>query len=164
MRRTMGAAARLCVLLLIAAWASPAAATPFLDVVDAAITLRPTPTDYANDYVEATGAAGLAVKVKNNGSTGLVLMVRSASATPAIATSDFLVRTLTPPGPGGASLITYTPLAATNLNLWSTGAPQGPFLVVDMDIRVLNLFAYTDAGGAGTTSYTNTLVFTVIEP
>src|SRR5438552_7103988 len=36
MRRTMGAAARLCALLLIAAWAAPAAATPFLDVVDAA--------------------------------------------------------------------------------------------------------------------------------
>jgi len=144
--------------------AFPAGATPFIDIVDSALTLAPTPTDYENDYVEATGAAGIAIKVKNNSSTGLVLMVRSASATPAIAPGDLLVRTATPPGTGGTSLIAYTPLTAANLNLWSTGVTQGPFVVVDMDVRIRNLFNYDDVNGSATTSYVNTLVFTVFEP
>jgi hypothetical protein len=144
--------------------ACPAGATPFIDIVDSALTLTPTPTDYENDYVEATGAAGMAIKVKNNSSAGLVLMVRSASAAPAIALGDLLVRTSTPPGTGGTSLITYTPLGATHLNLWSTGVTQGPFIVVDMDVRIRNLFSYDDANGGATTPYVNTLVFTVIEP
>jgi hypothetical protein len=71
---------------------------------------------------------------------------------------------MTPPGTGGSTLITYTPLGATNLNLWSTGVVQGPFVVVQMDVRIRNLFGYVDAGAAGTTSYTNTLTFTVFEP
>ncbi len=141
-----------------------ARATPFISIVGQAITLTPTPSDYANDFVEVTGAAGMGVKVKNNATTGVVLMVRSASATPAIAIGDLLVRTMTPPGTGGTSLTTYTPLTATNLNLWSTGVTQGPFVTVDMDVRIRNLFTYADAAGAGTTLYTNTLVFTVVEP
>jgi hypothetical protein len=141
----------------------PVTAAPFINILDDAVVLAPTPDDYTNDYVEATGAAGLGVKVKNTSSTGLTLLVRSATASPGIAVGDLLVRTLTPPGTGGVSLTTYTVLGATNLNLWSTGVPQGPFMQVDMDIRIRNLFNY-DADGTYGTSYTNTLIFTVIEP
>jgi hypothetical protein len=148
--------------LLIHANAVSAAA--FINIVTPAITLSPTPTDYANDYAEATGAGGMSVKVKTNSPNGLVLMVRS-SGTPQIASDDLLVRTLTPPGTGGSSLVTYTPLGTINLNLWSTGVAQGPFIIVQMDVRIRNLFGYGDAGGAGgSTSYTNTLTFTVMEP
>jgi len=156
------ASAILCVALL---WFSVgvASATAFINIVTPALTLTPTPTDYANDFVEATGPAGVAVKVKTNSPNGLILMVRS-SGTTQIASSDLLVRTMTPPGTGGSALITYTPLGATNLNLWSTGVAQGPFVVVQMDVRIRNLFGYGDAGAAGTTSYTNTLTFTVFEP
>lgn len=152
---------------LLVGWlmlAPRAEAAAFINIVDAALILTPTPTDYDNDYVEVTGLAGMAIKVKTNSSTGMVLMVRSASGPSPIALGDLLVRTLTPPGIGGTTLATYTPLTATNLNLWSIAVEQGPFTVVDMDVRIRNLFNYDDAAGAGTTSYTNTLVFTVIEP
>jgi hypothetical protein len=143
--------------------ADAASAAAFINIVNPAITLTPTPTDYANDYVEVTGASAISVKVKTNSPNGLILMVRSSGATQ-IASNDLLVRTLTLPGTGGTSLVTYTPLGATNLNLWSTGVAQGPFVVVLMDVRVRNLFGYGDAGAAGTTSYTNALTFTVVEP
>ena len=151
------------VCLALVAHVRVASATAFINLVTPALTLTPTPTDYANDYVEATGPSGVQVKVKTNSPNGLILMVRS-SGSPQIASSDLLVRTTTPPGTGGSTLVTYTPLGATNLNLWSTGVVQGPFVVVQMDVRIRNLFGYGDAGAAGTTSYTNTLTFTVFEP
>jgi hypothetical protein len=42
----------------------PASAAAFINIVTPAITLAPTPTDYANDYVEATGVDGMSVKVR----------------------------------------------------------------------------------------------------
>ena len=141
-----------------------AGAAPFINIVNDALVLTPTPTDYANDYVEATGAAGLAVKVKNTSTNGLMLLVRASSAAPSIAPGDLLVRTLTPPGVGGTTLSTYTVLGPTNMTLWTSGVPQGPFIEVDMDVRIRNLYNYDDTGSVGTTPYTNTLIFTVIEP
>ena len=138
------------------------AAGTFINILDSSLILTPTPADYANDYVEATGASGLGVKVKNTGSAGLTLLVRMATPS-AIAGGDLLVRTLTPPGSGGTTLSAYTALGSTNLTLWTSGVPQGPFFEVDMDVRVRNLFNYDDSAAAGTTSYTNTLIFTVIE-
>lgn len=141
-----------------------AIAAPFINILDNALVITPTPTDYERDYVEVTGAAGLGIKVKTNSSTGMMVMVRSSSANPAIRAGDFLVRTLTPPGRGGTTLSTYTTLGPSNLTLWTTGVAQPPFAQVDMDIRIRNLFNYGDAAIAGTTGYTNTLIFTVIEP
>jgi hypothetical protein len=135
----------------------------FINIVDSALILAPTPTDYAKDYVEATGASGLSVKVKNTGSSGLTLLVRMAAPS-AIAAGDLLVRTLTPPGLGGTTLSAYTAIGSTYLTLWASGVPQGPFVAVDMDVRVRNLFNYDDSATAGTTGYTNTLIFTVVEP
>src|SRR5262249_15913827 len=130
------ATAFLALALLVSAQSVSAAA--FINIVTPALTLTPTPADYANDYVEATGGAGLLIKVKTNSPNGLILMVRS-SGSPQIASSDLLARTLTQPGTGGASLVTYTELGATNLNLWSTGVAQGPFTTVQMDVRIRNL-------------------------
>ncbi len=142
--------------------ASTACAEVFINIISNAITLTPTPSDYANDSVEATGLAGIRIKVKTNSPTGMLLMVRSGSGTPAIALADLLVRTMTAPGPGGFTLTAYTPLGLANLNLWSTAVSQAPFYLVDTDVRIRNLFNYDDAPSAGTTSYTNTLIFTVV--
>lgn len=138
------------------------AANVFLSVIDNAVTLAPSATDYSNDYVEITGASGLRVEVKTNSATGLVLYVKCADAAPQIRLSDFLVRTLTAPATGGTSMTSYTTIAATDQALWSSGVALGPFTQVNLDIRIRNLSAYTDAPGGSTTGYTNTLTFTVI--
>jgi hypothetical protein len=131
-----------------------ASAVALIQIDDAAITLSPNATDYGNDYVEATGAAGIDVEVKTNSTGGLA---------PQIALADLLVRTATAPGAGGGtSLGSYTAITAANQNLWTTGAVQHTFLVVTTDVRVQNLINYNDAAAAGTTNYTNTLTYTVV--
>ena len=139
-----------------------ASAVALIQIDDAAITLTPNATDYGNDYVEATGAAGIDVEVKTNSTGGLALQVRCADASPQIALPDLLVRTATAPGTGGNSIATYTAITAANQNLWTTGAVQHTFLVVSTDVRVQNLINYNDAATAGTTNYTNTLTYTVV--
>ncbi len=139
-----------------------AAANGFINIIDNAITLTPTASDYSNDYVEVTGATGLRVDVKSNSPTGLVLFVKCADAAPRIALTDFLTRTLTAPGTGGSSMTSYTAVTSFNQALWSTGVPQGPFEQVNIDVRIKNLFGYTDAISGGTSAYTNTLTFTVV--
>jgi hypothetical protein len=142
--------------------APASAASLFLQVDTAALTLAPTPADYVRDYVEATGTAGISLRIKTNDPVGMAVMVRCSDPAPQIRLSDFLVRTLTGPGTGGSSLATYTPIQATNMFLWSTGSELAPFFVVRTDVRVRNLIGYDDAAGAGTRSYSNTLVFTVV--
>lgn len=139
-----------------------ASANALINIVDAAITLTPNATDYGNDYVEATGAAGIDVQVKTNSTGGLALMVRCADASPQIALADLLVRTATAAGAGGTSLASYTAITAANQNLWTTGAVQHAWLTVTTDVRVQNLINYNDAASAGTTDYTNTLTYTVV--
>src|SRR5580765_6166259 len=140
-----------------------ASAVALIQIVDAAVTLTPNATDYGNDYVEVTGAAGIDVNVKTNSTGGLALQIRCADAAPQIALADLLVRTATAPGAGGGtSLGSYTAITAANQNLWTTGAVQHTFLVVSTDVRVQNLINYNDAASAGTTSYTNTLTYTVV--
>ena len=173
----MSRKAVLCTLLAIGALLAPlahaattgtsnvtlsASAVSLIQITDAAITLAPTATDYENDYVEATGAAGIDVSVKTNSTGGMVLMVRCADATPQIALADLQVRTGTAAGAGGSTMGSYTAITAANQNLWSTGAVQHTWLTVTTDVRVQNLINYNDGSGAGTTDYTNTLTYTVI--
>ena len=139
-----------------------AAAADRINIIDAAMTLTPTAADYTNDYVEITGATGLRVEVGTSSNTGCVLFVKCADAAPRIALADFLVRTLTAPGSGGTSMTSYTALTASDQALWSSGVKVTGFDQVNIDIRIKNLFGYSDAIGAGTTAYTNTLTFTVI--
>jgi hypothetical protein len=140
------------------------AASLFLQVMSQAVTLTPTPTDYLRDYVEVTGSSGILLRIKTNDPVGMSIFVRCSDPAPQIALNDFLVRTTTGPGVGGGSLAAYTPIQATNLFLWSTGGELAPFFNVTTDIRVRNLMRYGDSPGAGTTGYTNTLVFTVVSP
>jgi hypothetical protein len=139
-----------------------ASATAVLEVLDATMTLTPNATDYANDFVEVIGGAGLRVRLKCSSTTGCVLNVKCADASPQIALADMLVKTPTAAGSGGSTLSSYAAITAADQMLWSTGATQGTWQVVTTDIRVQNLFAYPDAMSAGTTSYTDNLTYTVI--
>ena len=139
-----------------------ASANAVLQVLDATVTLTPNATDYGNDYVEVTGASGLRVRLKCNSTTGCVLNVKCADASPQIALADFLFKTQTAAGAGGSTLSAYTAITASDQALWSTGATQGAWLTVTTDIRVQNLFNYPDAIGAGTTNYTDNLTYTVV--
>jgi hypothetical protein len=138
-----------------------ASANTMIQILDPAVTLVPTPADYANDFVDAAGASGLRVQVKTNSATGLVLKVRCPDAAPQIALADLLVKTATTAGTGGTSMGFYTAITAADQNLWSTGTSQHAWQVVTTDIRIQNINAY-DAPAVGTTNYTNTLTYTVV--
>lgn len=134
----------------------------FINLITSAVTLAPTATDYARDYVEVTGAAGIQVKIKTNNPIGMSVLVRCSDPSPPIALADMLVRTTSPPGSGGSSMNSYTPITATDQFLWSTGSSLGPFFIVNTDVRIRNLMNYDDSPLAGSTGYTNTLTFTVV--
>ena len=139
-----------------------ASASAVLQILDATVTLTPNATDYGNDYVEVIGASGLRVRLKCNSTTGCVLNIKCADASPQVALADFLFKTQTAAGAGGSTISAYTVITAANQALWSTGATQAAWLTVTTDIRVQNLFAYPDAIGAGTTNYTDNLTYTVV--
>lgn len=138
-----------------------ATATVEIDITDASVTLTPTQTDYENSYVTAEGAAGIAVQVRTNSSTGMILSIRSDDASPGIALADLQFRTQTPAGSGGSTINSYTTISGTDQSLWTSGVEQPSFTTVDTDIRVNNLWNYLDVGGGGTTTYTTTLTYTV---
>jgi hypothetical protein len=139
-----------------------AQANAMIQITDAAITLSPNATDYGNDYVEATGAAGIDVQVKTNSTGGLALMIKCADASPQIALADLMVRTATAAGSGGSTMASYAAITAADQNLWTTGAVQHPWLTVTTDVKVQNLINYNDASGGGATNYTNTITYTVV--
>jgi hypothetical protein len=139
-----------------------ASASTIVQVLDPAIVLVPTTTDYDNDFVDAAGASGLRVRVKSNSSTGMILKVRCPDAAPQIALADLLVKTASAAGAGGTTLAAYTAISGTDQNLWSTGAAQPAWATITTDIRIQNLINYPDAGSAGTSSYSNTLTYTVV--
>ena len=139
-----------------------ASANTMVDILDPSVTLAPSATDYDNDFVVATGASGLRVRVKTNSSTGMSLLVRCADASPQIALPDLLVRTQTAPGLGGTSMASYNAITASNQTLWTTGTVQHTWQTVTTDVKVNNVGNYDDASGGGSTSYTNTLTYTVI--
>lgn len=141
-----------------------AAANSMVDILDATLTLTPSSTDYDNDYVQATGASGLRVRVKTNSSNGVTLQVKCADASPQIALSDILLKTATAAGTGGTTMSSFTAVTATNQTLWSTTVAQHPWQTVTTDVRVQNLGNYDDAPGGSTTPYTNTLTYTVFTP
>ncbi len=141
--------------------ANAMAGTAQIVILDTATLITPTASDYAIGYVDAAGASGQRVRIKTNSMTGMALMVRCSDPAPQIALSDLLVRTLTPPGPFGFSLASYTPIQAVDQTLWTTTIRLGPWTVVTTDLRIQNLMNYDDQPGGGTTGYTNTLTYTV---
>ena len=165
-----GAATRATLLGLLAAGGLVTGATrswgaaSILHVDTPQVTLTPSAQDYANDYVEATGVAGIRIRVKTNNATGLILKVRSSGAGNTIRLGDVLVRTLTPPGSGGVAVNRWTAVALTDLNLWSVATGSNQFITIGADTRVTNLGTYGDQVSAGFTYYSHSLVFTVISP
>ena len=133
-----------------------------IEVLDPAISLVPTATDYDNDYVEANGVSGLRVRVHSNANTGLQLLLSCQDAAPEIALNDLLVRTQTPPQGSGASMSTYTPITSSNQMLWSSSTQVSSWLTVTTDIRIQNLIAYGDDVTPGDTYYTNVLTYQVV--
>ncbi len=133
-----------------------------LSVLDPAITLTPTATDYDNGYVDAAGAAGIRVNVKTNSSTGAALLISCQDASPQIALADLLVRTQTPPQGGGTRIASYTPITAVDQTLWSSTSAIHGWLAVTTDVRVQNLMNYDDPSAPGTTDYTNTLTYSIV--
>ena len=138
-----------------------AAQATAIRILTPALTLNPSATDYVNNYVEATSAAGIQVDVRSSSIRGMVLMVRCTGA-PQVALSDLLVRTPTSPGLGGASISAYTPITAVDQQLWRTGFRGIGWQRVVTDVRIQNLMNYDDAPGGARTDYTNTLTYTVI--
>src|SRR5262245_28535399 len=122
-----------------------ASANAMIQILDAAVTLTPSATDYDNDFVDATGVAGLDVRVKSNSAGGLQLKVKCADASPQIALADLLIKTPTAPGGSGSSISSFTAVTAGDQDLWTTTAPQNSWLVVTTDIRIQNLIGYPDA-------------------
>jgi hypothetical protein len=139
-----------------------AQATVQLSVLDPAITLTPTTTDYDNGYVDAAGASGIRVNVKTNSSTGAALLISCQDASPQIALADLLVRTQTPPQGGGTRIASYTPIAATDQTLWSSTTSIHGWLAVTTDVRIQNLMNYDDLSAPGATDYTNTLTYSIV--
>lgn len=142
---------------------APAGANAIVQIRTPTLVITPTLDDYDNDYVEATGPFGLQVRVKSTGSSGVMVFVRCPDAAPQIAFGDLLLRTATPPGDGGTIMGAYTPVGPVEQALWSTGVAQRRFETVDVDVRIQNLMGYA-LDPFATQSYTNTLVFTIVEP
>jgi hypothetical protein len=139
-----------------------AQATVQLSVLDPAITLNPSTTDYDNGYVDAAGASGIRVNVKSNSSTGAALLITCQDASPQVALADLLVRTQTAPQGGGTSIASYTPITAVNQTLWSSTTAIHGWSTVTTDVRIQNLMNYDDPSGPGVTDYTNTLTYSII--
>jgi len=130
-----------------------------------AVTLVPTPADYNQDYVDAVGSSGIQLKVRAQGLLGCHVFVRCSDPAPQIRLNDLLVRTPSAPGIGGTTISAFTPVTAVDQPLWSsTVSAPGFSTQLICELRVRNLMTYDDAPGAITTSYQNTLTFTVISP
>ncbi len=138
-----------------------ATATVEIQINDASVTLTPGQSDYESGFVVAEGAAGIAVQVRSNSSTGMVLSLKSVDGTPGIAVDDIAFKTQTVAGGSGSTISSYTTLTGSDQDIWTTDEEQPTFQVVDTDIRVSDLWTYLDIGGVGTTSYTTTLTYTV---
>ena len=149
-----------CLIALLLLRPVPAAhAETSISIVTNNRSLAPAQTDYEAGFVESLSpSGGIRVRVTTTASAGLILYVSCSTASPPIALSDLLIKC-----PTAGSLITaYTGITALDQALWSTSVPVSN-QDVDTDIKVIGLWDYSDAGAAGSTSYTNTLIYTVVE-
>lgn len=123
----------------------------------ASLTLTATQTDFDNDFVERTGASGISVDTRTNGSLGCTLAIRGeAAGAGKINPADLSVKSATT----GSLMAAYTAMTTVNQNMWSNASAKPNFATAPspilVDVRVTNLGSYA----AG--SYTNVLTFTVI--
>jgi hypothetical protein len=137
-------------------------ATVQIEILDASITLSPNQTNYEAGYVDALGASGIDVRIRTNSSTGAILKVKCADGSPEITLTDLLFKTQTAAGGSGSTQSTYTAITASDQDLWSTDTTSPTYSTIQTDIRVQNLWDYSDPGTGGTTAYTNTLTYTIV--
>ncbi len=137
-------------------------ATVEINIVDSGITLSPGQTDYETGYISGEGASGIDLQIRTNSSTGAVLRVKCSDGSPEITLTDLLFKTATAPGGSGSSQSTYTAITSSDQDLWSTTTTSSTWTTIQTDVRVQNLWNYTDPSGGGVTDYANTLTYTVV--
>jgi hypothetical protein len=161
-RWTSGRCALVCALpvLFLVPPATPVArAETSISVVTSSRSLVPTQGDYETGCVESLSpTGGIRVRVTTTAPAGLILYVSGSAGSPPIDMSHLLIRCPTV----GSLIATYTAITSSDQALWAAGGPASS-QDVDTDLKIINLWDYPDAGSAGTTNYTNTLIYTVVE-
>ncbi len=154
------ALARVLLALALVLSVSPVArAQTSISIVTSSRSLTPSQGDYQTGFVESLApAGGIRVRVTTTAPAGLILFVGCTAGSPPIDMSHLLIRCPT----AGSLIPTYTTITSSDQALWAAGGPASSE-DVDTDLRIINLWDYPDAGDAGTTSYTNTLIYTVVE-
>ena len=136
-------------------------ATATITIGDASITLSPGQSDYEAGFIAAEGAAGIAVDVQTNSSTGMILYVKCLDGVPEIALADMEFRTQTAAGGTGSTQSSYVAVTGVDQMVWTSDQAEPSAVTVDTDIKVNNLWSYSDADGGGATTFTNQLTFSV---
>jgi len=149
----------LTVLFLVLALPPVALAQTSISIVTSSRSLTPSQGDYETGSVESLApTGGIRVRVTTTAPAGLILYVSCSAGSPPIDMSHLLIRCPT----AGSLIAAYTAITSSDQALWAAGGPASN-QDVDTDLRVINLWDYPDAGSAGTTNYTNTLLYTVVE-
>lgn len=152
-------AGALTILLLVLEATPVALAETSISIVTSSRSLAPAQSDYETGYVESLApTGGIRVRVTTTAPAGLILYVSGSEGSPPIDLSHLLIRCPTT----GSLIGSYTSITSSDQALWSTSGPVTN-QDVDTDLRIINLWDYSDAGSAGTTNYTNTLLYTVVE-
>ncbi len=147
------------VLFLVLPLTPVARAATSIQVLTNSLSLTPTQNDYEAGFVESLApTGGICVRVNTPARAGLILFVSCSAGSPSIDMSHLLIRCPTV----GSLIATYTPITSSNQALWAGGG-NGVSRQVDTNIKIINLWDYSDAGSAGPTNYTNTLIYTVVE-
>jgi len=135
-----------------------ASSTSSISIVDAQVYLAPTTGDYDLGYVTAEGVSGIRVQVTTDNPAGAILYVKCVDASPEIVLNDLLVKSST----NGSLIAAYTAITSSDQALWSKASTFTDY-PVDTDVKIQNIWNYSDAAGGGTTDYTNTLTYTIVE-
>jgi hypothetical protein len=161
-RRASGRRVLVCalpVLFLVLPLPPVALAETSISIVTSNRSLTPSQNDYETGFVESLApTGGIRVRVTTTAPAGLILSVSCSAGSPPIDMSHLLIRCPTV----GSLIATYTAITSSGQALWAAGGPASS-QDVDTDLKIINLWDYSDAGSAGTTNYTNTLIYTVVE-
>jgi hypothetical protein len=147
------------VLFLVLPVTPVAIAGTSISIVTSSRSLAPSQGEYETGFVESLApTGGIRVRITTTAPAGLILYVNCSDGSPSIDMSHLLIRCPT----AGSLIATYTAITSSDQALWAAGGPASS-QDVDTDLKIINLWDYSDAGSAGATNYTNTLIYTVVE-
>jgi hypothetical protein len=147
------------VLFLVLPVTPVAIAGTSISIVTSSRSLAPSQGEYETGFVESLApTGGIRVRITTTAPAGLILYVNCSAGSPSIDMSHLLIRCPT----AGSLIATYTAITSSDQALWAAGGPASS-QDVDTDLKIINLWDYSDAGSAGATNYTNTLIYTVVE-